>query len=89
VYHSPRAGSLPVLLDALGKVRCPLQVMVGTADVIQQPSVQWRMARVREAAPHAEIALLPGVGHWAQYEDPETYNRLLLAFMTQPGNTGA
>ncbi len=80
-YHSPMAGSLPVLLAALAKIRCPLQVMAGSRDVIQQPSLEWRMARLREAAPQVAIERLEGAGHWAQYEVPDAYNERLIAFL--------
>lgn len=81
VFHSPLAGSLPVLLDALPKIQCPLQVMVGESDILQQPSLEWRMARIREAAPQVQVEPLAGAGHWAQYEVPEAYNQRLIAFM--------
>ena len=81
VFHSPRAGSLPVLLDALPKIHCPLQVMVGERDILQKPSLEWRMARIREAAPQVIVEPLAGAGHWAQYEVPEAYNQHLIAFM--------
>ena len=84
VYSSPRAGSLPVLLDALRKIHCPLQVMMGSGDVLQQPSVEWRLAQIRAAAPQVRTEVLEGAGHWSQYEAPELYNARLLAFM-QPG----
>lgn len=80
-YNSLGPGSQPLLLGALAKIRCPLQVMVGTGDISQKPSVVWRMARVREAAPHARIDLLEGAGHWAQYELPDAYNALLVDFL--------
>jgi len=81
VYSSPRAGSLPVLLDALRQIHCPLQVMMGSSDVLQQPSVEWRLAQIRAAAPQVSTEVLEGAGHWSQYEAPELYNARLLAFM--------
>jgi len=81
VFHSPQAGSLPVLLDALPKIHCPLQVMAGERDILQKPSLEWRMARIREAAPQVIVEPLAGAGHWAQYEVPEAYNQHLIAFM--------
>ena len=81
VFHSPQAGSLPVLLDALPKIHCPLQVMAGERDILQKPSLEWRMARIREAAPQVIVEPLAGAGHWAQYEVPEAYNQRLITFM--------
>ena len=81
VFHSPQAGSLPVLLDALPKIHCPLQVMAGERDILQKPSLEWRMARIREAAPQVIFEPLAGAGHWAQYEVPEAYNQRLITFM--------
>lgn len=81
VFHSPAAGSLPLLLGGLKGVRQPLQVMLGERDIIQQPSVEWRAERIMESAPHATIEILPGAGHWAQYEVADEYNRRLLRFL--------
>ncbi|MBM3347587.1 MAG: alpha/beta fold hydrolase [Betaproteobacteria bacterium] len=88
VFSSPRAGSLPLLLDALRQVRCPLQVLMGSGDVLQQPSVEWRLAQIRAAAPQVLTALLEGAGHWAQYEMPDEYNARLLAFMQADAGPG-
>ena len=62
----------------------PLQ---GLDTVLQQPSVEWRMARIREAAPQVLVEPLAAAGHWAQYEVPDEYNRRLIAFMqsSSPG----
>jgi len=31
--------------------------------------------------PGAEVRILPGVGHFAMWQDPDAFNRLLLDFL--------
>jgi pimeloyl-ACP methyl ester carboxylesterase len=44
-------------------------------------------AGVRQAAPHAELVVLPGVGHLPQEEAPEEFHRVVLDFFgrSRPG----
>lgn len=37
--------------------------------------------RIASMIPGAKFELMPGCGHWPQYEDPETFNRLHLDFL--------
>jgi 2-hydroxy-6-oxonona-2,4-dienedioate hydrolase len=37
--------------------------------------------RIASMIPGARFELMPGCGHWPQYEDPETFNRLHLDFL--------
>lgn len=37
--------------------------------------------RIASMIPGARFELMPGCGHWPQYEDPETFNRLHLEFL--------
>ncbi|CAJ1509026.1 alpha/beta fold hydrolase [[Mycobacterium] holstebronense] len=39
--------------------------------------------RIASMIPGARFELMPGCGHWPQYEDPETFNRLHLEFLLE------
>jgi pimeloyl-ACP methyl ester carboxylesterase len=54
---------------------------MGTRDVVQAPSVEWRIAKMAETFPHLRVDRLEGAGHWAQYDRAEAYNAALIAFM--------
>lgn len=39
--------------------------------------------RIASMIPGSRFELMPGCGHWPQYEDPETFNRLHLEFLLE------
>lgn len=80
-YDSAKAGSLPLLFDYLAGYSGPVQVMMGTRDIIQAPSVDARIALLAERFPHIRFDRLEGAAHWAQYDKPAAYNRALLDFL--------
>ena len=64
----------------LARVSCPLQMIWGEHDVVAFPTVADRTARCRTVRPDLELHIIPGAGHWAQYEKPDDINRLLVGF---------
>jgi 3-oxoadipate enol-lactonase len=62
----------------LGEVRCPALVIVGEED----PGTPVEMAReIHAALPSAELAILRSASHLSNVEQPEEFNRVLLAFL--------
>lgn len=55
----------------------------GDRDVTAVGFFEPRHELLRSHHPDARIAMLDGVGHWVQYEDPERFNATLLAFLAQ------
>lgn len=72
----------------LGEITQPVLLMHGEHDVIFPANDAVRAA---ELFPNAQLELLPGVGHWAQRDDPETVHALMLDFLAEglPGAQGA
>lgn len=71
-----RAGGLPELL-----ARCPSRLLLawGEHDITADPA---RLAATLGlAAPERVAHVLPGVGHWIQYEAADAVNRLLADFL--------
>ena len=64
----------------LAQSEFPVQFLIGEYDVVARPSVANRLERVRAAKPDIRTHVVPGAGHWAQYESPDTVNALLLGF---------
>ena len=73
-------ASRPDVTSVLRNVRCPTLVVVGSEDVVTPPSDARLIA---EAVPGAELEIIEGVGHLANMEAPEHFNRVLLDFLTR------
>lgn len=72
----------------LGELTHPVLLIHGEHDVIFPANDAVRAAGL---FPNAQLELLPGVGHWAQRDDPEAVHSLLLDFLATglPGAQGA
>jgi pimeloyl-ACP methyl ester carboxylesterase len=79
---SQRVGGRHDLLADLQRIRCPLQVLLGEHDTVIYPSPAERMAHIRAAAPQVRFDMIPGAGHWMQFERAATVNRVMLDFLT-------
>lgn len=56
------------LLDGLGSLDCPVDVVTGTADRVVAPSASRRLA---DAIPGARLVVVPGVGHLLPHDAPD------------------
>ncbi len=70
-------GDTPRLI---GRLTCPVKVIYGEHDAAAIPAIATRFEMCRETRPGIETRIIPGCGHWAMYEAPETVNALLLDF---------
>ncbi len=66
--------------DRLHRIRCPVLLAVGEDDGVAPPRYT---RRLQEYLPQARLAVLPGVGHGPPFENPELFNRVLMAFLTE------
>ena len=65
---------------AVEAIRVPLLLLTGDADLWAPPAV----LRMQAAhLPHAEAHVVAEAGHHAYWEQPQTFNRLLLAFLSK------
>jgi len=87
-FDSRRVSLRASIEPDLRRLSAPVQVIWGEHDVLAHPSVAARAAVVRGARPDARIDVVPGAGHWAQFERAEAVNRLLLDFHTQAQEAG-
>jgi pimeloyl-ACP methyl ester carboxylesterase len=73
------------LVDTLGKVCAPTLIVWGDED----PILPFSFAKqFQESIPNAELLILPGAGHIAMIDNPETFNRGTIAFLSgQPINS--
>ena len=80
-YDSASVSGHSRLFPALADYAGPLQLIMGTVDIVQAPSVEWRIAKMIETFPRIRIDRLEGAAHWAQYDRPEAFNTALISFM--------
>jgi pimeloyl-ACP methyl ester carboxylesterase len=71
-------GLNPPTTERLGDVNAPTLVVLGDRDVTDFHVIADRLSR---EIPNARKVILPGVGHMSNMEDPETFNRIVLAFL--------
>jgi 2-hydroxy-6-oxonona-2,4-dienedioate hydrolase len=66
---------------ALGRIASPVQVIWGECDVLPHPSLQPRIDICRAIIPGIRVDLIPGAGHWVQYEAPDAVNEAMIDFL--------
>lgn len=70
-----------LLAKCLKQMTCPVQIIWGESDALCYPDIQPRVAECRAAMPAIRIDVVPGAGHWVQYDAADEVNRVLLKFM--------
>ncbi len=69
------------LSATLPSIRGRIDLIWGDRDVTAIGFFEPRHALLRSIQPDARIAMLDGIGHWVQYEDPARFNATLLDFL--------
>ncbi|RYG66832.1 alpha/beta fold hydrolase [bacterium] len=64
--------------ESLSGIVCPTLVVGGSEDVVSPPQV---MADMANRIPNARHTIIEGVGHLANLENPEAFNRALREFL--------
>ncbi len=70
------------LLDQLPAIAAPTLVLVGEHD---RGNPLPKAREIEERIPAAELAVIPGAAHTGPVEQPETFNRMVLAFLDRAG----
>lgn len=69
-----------VTFALLEKLNVPVLLLFGTADLFTPPVLARELVH---HIPHAELALIPEAGHAAFWEEPQEFNRIVLAFIAR------
>lgn len=77
--HDPHRVFYPPVIERLGEITCPVQIIVGQNDVDDLRAVANRL--IREIG-HARSVVLPNVGHIVNMEAPKQFNRIVLDFLS-------
>lgn len=78
-FRSKTISRAALLAPILEGVDAPVLLVWGEHDVTTQPEAAARSIADRRAG--IEWRIVPGAGHWAQYERPDEVNRLLLDWL--------
>lgn len=70
----------PDSTDILPQIRCPTLVLVGEGDTLTPPEDARQLA---ESLPNAQLVTIPHAAHLANIEQPEAFNRALIAFLKE------
>jgi pimeloyl-ACP methyl ester carboxylesterase len=78
--RSRRFSRSDALAQALPRISARLDGIWGERDATAWPHVAERARLLRGVQPGARFAVVPGAGHWVQYEAAERFNELLAEF---------
>jgi 2-hydroxy-6-oxonona-2,4-dienedioate hydrolase len=78
--RSRRFSRSGALIEALPNVKGRLDGIWGERDATAYPHVEERKRLLQSIQPGARFAVVPGAGHWVQYEAAERFNTLLAEF---------
>jgi 2-hydroxy-6-oxonona-2,4-dienedioate hydrolase len=78
--RSRRFSRSGALIEALPRIAAHLDGIWGERDATAYPHLDERAAVLRQVQPQARFAVVPGAGHWVQFEAPDEFNRLMEEF---------
>lgn len=79
--HRRKLALTDVLLHTLPRIGCPLSALYGQEDALYRDTLAQLQACLRTAPTLEELVLLPGAGHWVQYEAAEETSSEILRLL--------
>jgi pimeloyl-ACP methyl ester carboxylesterase len=80
--RSRRFSRSGALIEALPQVKGRLDGIWGERDATAYPHLEERAELLRNIQPGARFAVVPGAGHWVQFEAADRFNELMIEFAT-------
>jgi pimeloyl-ACP methyl ester carboxylesterase len=74
----PSVSLEPPAIERLDSIRAPTLAVVGERDTSDNHAIA---DTLHEGVPDARKVVMPGVGHMANMEDPESFNEIVLSFL--------
>ena len=81
--RSRRFSRSGALIEALPRIKARLDGIWGERDATAYPHLDQRAQLLRSVQPTARFAVVPGAGHWVQFEAADRFNELLTEFASQ------
>ena len=82
-FRSRRIARTSLLRTALEATNVPLAGIWGEYDATAAPYVEERRELLQRLRPGAPFEVIPGAGHWVQYEAPDRFNATLLRMLEE------
>jgi pimeloyl-ACP methyl ester carboxylesterase len=79
--RSRRFSRSDALAQALPRIKGRLDGIWGERDATAYPHLDERQRILRSVQPDTRFAVVPGAGHWVQFEAADRFNQLLLEFL--------
>ncbi len=76
-----RLAMTDILAKKLPTLQCPVAAVYGALDGLNVGHIDQLEPRFRLAAGFRELVMVPGAGHWLQYEEADATNRALLRLL--------
>ena len=80
--RSRRFSRSGALIEALPQIKARLDGIWGERDATAYPHVDERAHILRSFQPQARFAVIPGAGHWVQFEAADAFNKLIAEYAT-------
>jgi pimeloyl-ACP methyl ester carboxylesterase len=78
--RSRRFSRSGALVEALPKIKARLDGIWGERDATAYPHVEDRKRILQGIQPGARFTVVPGAGHWVQFEAPDVFNRVIAEY---------
>jgi len=80
--RSRRFSRSGALVEALPRIKARLDGIWGERDATAYPHVEDRKRLLQSVQPGARFTVVPGAGHWVQFEAADTFNRIITEYAT-------
>jgi 2-hydroxy-6-oxonona-2,4-dienedioate hydrolase len=80
--RSRRFSRSGALIEALPKIKGRLDGIWGERDAAAYPHVEERKRLLQGVQPGARFTIVPGAGHWVQFEAADAFNRIIADYAT-------
>jgi pimeloyl-ACP methyl ester carboxylesterase len=79
--RSRRFSRSGALIEALPKIKARLDGIWGERDATAYPHVEERKRILQGTQPGARFTVVPGAGHWVQFEEADAFNRIITDYV--------
>ena len=80
--RSRRFSRSGALVEALPRIKARLDGIWGERDATAYPHVDERRRLLQQVQPGARFTVVPGAGHWVQFEAADAFNRIIAEYAT-------
>ena len=80
--RSRRFSRSGALVEALPKITARLDGIWGERDATAYPHVEERRRILQDVQPAARFTIVPGAGHWVQFEAADAFNHIITEYAT-------